>query len=58
MPKFFILSTKQELKIYIVLRNFTKVTLLLGVTNFLGMTTLKIFFVNSLTISSYLNMGY
>lgn len=58
MPGFFMLSIKQKLKTYILPNISSKVTTLLGVTNYLGVTTLKTAFASGLTISPCLDVGY
>lgn len=58
MPESFIQLTKQELKIYILLGTFSCVMFLLGVTNLLGITTVKTSFTSGPAIFSYLDVGY
>lgn len=58
MPKSFILLTKQELKIYILLGISLGVTILLRMTISSKITTMKIFFVYSPAILCYLDANY
>lgn len=53
MLKFFILSIKQKLKTYILLKIFSKITTLLKVINFYKIIILEISFLNALIIFFY-----